>query len=108
MQRLIATLLPILWLAGCAMTPAGHDPNQQSIIIHRQNSTQLEGCKRLGAITTDTYGNIFNFMEVADRTFMEQARYKYGAEVDSIALVNKEVLPAGHVIMQGIAYKCFG
>ena len=96
-----------LILSGCAMTPVGHDPNQQTIIIHKQTSTQLDSCKMLGPVTTDTYGNIFNFDSLAEETFMGQAKTKYGSAVDNIALINRQALPAGHIILQGIAYNCF-
>ncbi len=103
-------LMPLLVIAasiatGCA-TPT-LSPRAQEIIIHRDISTQLDGCKRLGPVQTDTRGGPFDFSAVADKAFREQAIERYGNSVDSIALINRDLHPAGRVVMQGIAYSCF-
>lgn len=105
-MRMMPFLVIAAWIVtGCA-TPTLSTRAQQ-IIIHRDISTQLEGCKRLGPVQTDTRGGPFDFSAVADKAFRDQAIERYGDSVDNIALINRDILPAGRVVMQGIAYSYF-
>lgn len=106
-MKLLAVALPLIAIfSGCATRPPVSNAAAE-IIVHKQNTTQLEGCKRLGPVRTDTQGGPFNYVEIAEAAFRNRAIELYGERVDSIALINQQVLPAGRIVLQGIAYDCF-
>ncbi len=93
-------LLMASLVAGCASVPS----QVAKVQIHRQTSTLLDECKKVGPVMTDTRGGPFNFMDVAETAAREETLRLGG---DSVALLNVERHVLGRIVLQGVAYKCF-
>ena len=95
-----------LTLGGCvSMTPRA-----QRIQLHPANSTQLNGCQKLGPVTAEasawTQMNWPDVDEQAEINLRDAAAAKWGSGVDSVGLTNIDNL-ATKAIANGVAYKCF-
>ncbi|KRI47609.1 hypothetical protein APC42_10725 [Acinetobacter pittii] len=88
-----------------SMVACASVPRDTSVQLLDSDSTLINGCKKLGPINTDTRGNPFNFADKADSEFKRIAKDKYGA--DSAVITYRSNLPAGRVVMQGTALKCY-
>ncbi|ENZ1199419.1 hypothetical protein [Acinetobacter baumannii] len=94
-----------LIIVCCSIVACASIPSDTSIQLLESDSTLVNGCKKLGPINTDTRGNPFNFAEKAESEFKRIAKNKYGA--DSAVVTYRSNLPAGRVVMQGTALKCY-
>lgn len=95
-------LLPFLLLiTACASVP----DELMRVQLVRDDSTLLVGCEKLGRIHTDTTGGITTFGVVAESAFRRQALEKYGA--DTAVILSERLLPAGRVILDGVALNCY-
>ncbi len=101
----LSLLLLVALVGGCGTVQISQ--NAAELTVHTQVSTLLADCTRLGPLYTDTKGNPLNFDEVAEAAFRMQAIQKYGDRVDNLALINRRALPAGRIILQGMAYGCY-
>lgn len=89
----------VLLLTGCATLNNG--PANRIQIIS-SNSELINGCKKLGPIHVDIQSLSFNKM--ANDELIRQAS-NYGA--DTIAVINRQNLALGHVIIDATALKCY-
>lgn len=89
----------IFLLTGCATLNNGA---MNKIQIISSNSELINGCKKLGPIHVDIQSLSFN--KVASDELIKQAS-SYGA--DTIAIINRQNLPLGHVIVDATALKCY-
>ena len=101
MIRIFSILLLTIMIASCASMPK----ELAEIQLIGSDSTLVTNCKKLGQINTDTRGGPFDFDFVAEREFRRIALEKYGA--DSAVITSRTALPAGHIILQGTALKCY-
>lgn len=91
--------LLIILLAGCATLDNG---NNNRIQILQSDSALISGCKKLGPIHVDIQSMSFN-RSVNDELFKQAANY--GA--DSVAIIRRQNLALGHVIVDATALKCY-
>ena len=89
----------ILLLTGCATLNNGPMNKIQTV---SSNSQLINGCKKLGPIYVDIQSLSFN--KVANDELIKQAS-SYGA--DTIAIINRQNLALGHVIIDATALKCY-
>ena len=89
----------VLLLTGCATLNNG--PANRIQIIS-SNSELINSCKKLGPIHVDIQSLSFNKM--ANDELIRQAS-NYGA--DTIAVINRQNLALGHVIIDATALKCY-
>lgn len=89
----------IFLLAGCTTLNNGA---MNKIQIISSNSELVNGCKKLGPIHVDIQSLSFN--KVVNDELIKQAS-NYGA--DTIAVINRQNLPLGHVIIDATALKCY-
>ena len=93
---LVAT---IILISGCATLNNG---SNNRIQILQSDSALINGCKKLGPIHVDTQSMSFN--KVANDELIKQAE-GYGA--DSVAIIKRQNLALGHVIIDATALKCY-
>ncbi|MCW1878201.1 hypothetical protein ABEV05_05155 [Acinetobacter baumannii] len=89
----------VLLLTGCVTLNNGP---MNKIQIISSNSELINGCKKLGPIHVDIQSLTFN--RVAHDELIKQAS-NYGA--DSIAIIDRQNLALGHVIIDATALKCY-
>ena len=89
----------VLLLTGCATLNNGP---MNKIQIISSNSELINGCKKLGPIHVDIQSLSFN--KVAHDELIKQASH-YGA--DTIAIIDRQNLALGHVIIDATALKCY-
>ena len=89
----------VLLLTGCATLNNGP---MNKIQIISSNSKLINGCKKLGPIHVDIQS--LNFNKMANDELIKQAS-SYGA--DTIAIINRQNLALGHVIIDATALKCY-
>lgn len=89
----------ILLLAGCATLNNGA---MNKIQIISSNSELINGCKKLGPIHVDIQSMSFN--KASSDELVKQAS-SYGA--DTVAIINRQNLALGHVIIDATALKCY-
>ncbi|HIC8881395.1 TPA: hypothetical protein ACW7YJ_003202 [Acinetobacter baumannii] len=89
----------VLLLTGCVTLNNGP---MNKIQIISSNSELINGCKKLGPIHVDIQSLSFN--RVAHDELIKQAS-NYGA--DSIAIIDRQNLALGHVIIDATALKCY-
>ena len=99
MRKLFGFLGIAVLLNGCATLNNG---NNNRIQILQSDSALINGCKKLGPIYVDIQSLSFN--KVAGDELIKQAS-SYGA--DTIAIINRQNLPLGHVIIDATALKCY-
>lgn len=100
MIKKLSLITICLTLISCASIPRDTD-----IQLLDSDSTLINGCKKLGPINTDTRGNPINFYAKAESEFKMIAKHKYGA--DTAVITYRKNLPAGRVVLQGTALKCY-
>ena len=100
MRKLFICLCIGVLLTGCATLNNG---TQQRIQILQDNSALVSGCKKLGPIHVDIQSLSFN--KAADDELIKQAS-SYGA--DTVAIINRQNLALGRVILDATALKCYG
>jgi hypothetical protein len=95
-----------LALCGCVSIT----PQAEKIQLHPSNSTQLQGCKKLGPISAEASAwkqmTWSDLEEQAKNNLREAAGAKWGDGVDSVALINMDK-HTEKLVANGIAYKCF-
>lgn len=92
-------ILLIVLLTGCATLNNG---NNNRIQILDGDSALINGCKKLGPIHVDIQSLSFN--KAASEEMIKQAT-SYGA--DTVAVINRQNLALGHVIINATALKCY-
>lgn len=99
MVKKVFLLGAIILLSGCATLNNG---NNNRIQILQSNSALINGCKKLGPIHVDIQSMSFN--KAATDELIKQAE-GYGA--DTVAIINRQNLALGHVIVDATALKCY-
>ena len=103
MKRTISATVALLMLAGCASVPY---TDREAALQFHNNGSLITNCKRLGPISSDSRGHIFNFDEVADHALAADAIARYGDQVDGLIIVNRYAYPLGRIVLKGIALQC--
>ena len=99
MKKLFGSLCVVILLTGCATLGNG---NKSRIQILQSNSALINGCQKLGPIHVDIQSMSFN--KASSEELVKQAS-SYGA--DTVAIINRQNLPLGHVIIDATALKCY-
>lgn len=99
MSKVILLIGGAALLASCATLNNG---DRSRVQILQSNSALIGGCKKLGPIHVDIQS--LNFNKVASDELMKQAE-SYGA--DTVAIINRQNLALGHVIVSATALKCY-
>jgi hypothetical protein len=107
MLRRTLAVTALLALTGCVSIT----PRAQRIQVHPTDSTLLASCKKLGPVTatSSNFGKMTwqDADAQARNDLRDAAAAKWGDQVDSLAIVNVDLLMTKSVA-NGIAFQCFG
>ncbi|MEX2163796.1 MAG: hypothetical protein WD823_06085 [Sulfuricaulis sp.] len=100
MKRLVFLCIAALGSTSCVTMP----PEAAKIMLHRQVSTQLDNCMKLGPVSAES--GAWDLPEQAINNLRANAVKKYGDKVDSVALINVDSYLT-KTVAHGLAFKCF-
>lgn len=105
--RLFIAASGIFMLASCATKSIS--PQAANVQVHRDVSTMLSDCKKLGPVTgtgSKPLGNAVGSEGAIQEAIGDIREATYAISGDSVALVNQEISLTS-VRVLGVAYKCF-
>jgi hypothetical protein len=106
MKLALLLILASVACTGCVtMTPRAGQ-----IMLHSQMSTLLDKCKKLGPVSAEasawTQIDYASVDQQAKNNLRDKAAEIYGAEVDSVVVINVDRYGTKSVA-SGVAFKCF-
>lgn len=103
-MKLVFPALALVLLSGCVSIT----PRAARIQVLRGDTTQVQGCKRLGRIDGDALASKLDYDSVnqqAVNNMRDAAASKWGDQADTIVVSNVDQLTT-HSIAHGTAFAC--